>query len=168
MEYKYAKLEIKADVEGEEGSITGYGAVFGNVDGVGDVVVSGAFKNSLDAGLFPKMLWNHDPSTVIGIFDEVREDEKGLFVKGRFADTEKGKEIRELVKLGAIDSLSIGYRTVDYAYTNEGNRLLKEVRLYEVSLVTFPANELASITSIKSDNEIISLLHKRIQLLKGN
>lgn len=97
------------------------------------------------------------------------EDDKGLFIQGRFANTEKGKEIRELAMMGAIDSFSIGYRTLDYEYSNSGDRLLKEVDLFEVSLVTFPANELATITAVKTEfdeeRELLSLMLKRIELL---
>lgn len=164
MEKKSIILELKAD-EADENSLTGYASIFGNVDRVGDIVVSGAFAKSLETGRKVKMLWNHNPETVIGVFDEIREDEKGLFVKGRFAATDKAQEVRELVKMGAIDSMSIGYRTEVYEWTNSGERLLKEVSLYEISLVTFPANESANVISAKQYHEIFEALSTRMRLL---
>lgn len=169
MEFKNFKFEVKADDSGEM-SVTGYAAVYGNRDRVGDVIVAGAFTNSLKSGRKIKMLWQHDPNQVIGIWDDIIEDEKGLLVSGRFANTDKGKEVHELVKMGAIDSLSIGYRTKDFDYSNSGDRLLKEVDLWEVSVVSFPANELANITAVKSEfdeeRELLDLMLKRVQLLK--
>ncbi len=168
MEFKHFKFEIKAEDDGDM-TVSGYASIFGNRDRVGDVVVAGAFTKSLASGRKVKMLWQHDSSQVIGVWDEMIEDDKGLFIQGRFANTEKGKEIRELAMMGAIDSFSIGYRTLDYEYSNSGDRLLKEVDLFEVSLVTFPANELATITAVKTEfdeeRELLSLMLKRIELL---
>ena len=85
------------------------------------------------------MLWQHDPAQPIGVWDEVREDEKGLWVKGRLLSTvAKGREAIELLSAGAIDGLSIGYRTVRASKSEKGTRLLTELDLWEVSLVTFP------------------------------
>jgi HK97 family phage prohead protease len=85
------------------------------------------------------MLWQHDPTQPIGIWDEVREDATGLWVKGRIlAEVEKGREAAALLQAGAIDGLSIGYRTVKSERDGRGRRLLTELELWEVSLVTFP------------------------------
>ena len=85
------------------------------------------------------MLWQHDPAQPIGVWDEVREDGKGLYVKGRIlTDVEKGREAIALIEAGAIDGLSIGYRTVRAQKDGKGQRLLSELELWEVSLVTFP------------------------------
>jgi uncharacterized protein len=85
------------------------------------------------------MLWQHDPAQPIGIWDEVIEDGKGLFVKGRFlTEIQKGAEALALVQAGAIDGLSIGYRTLRAEKNAKGQRLLHELELWEVSLVTFP------------------------------
>ena len=85
------------------------------------------------------MLWQHDPAQPIGIWDEVREDGRGLYVKGRLLDSvEKGREAAALIEAGAIDGLSIGYRTVKATKNTKGQRLLTELELWEVSLVTFP------------------------------
>jgi len=146
METKFIRLDLKAS---DEGVIEGYGAVFGNMDAVGDVIENGAFSATMGARRV-KMLWMHDPGQPIGVWDEMAEDDNGLRVKGRLAlNTVKGREAHELVKMGAIDGLSIGYRTVDFDRRGDA-RHLKEVDLFEVSLVTIPANDRASITSVKN------------------
>jgi HK97 family phage prohead protease len=145
METKFLALEVKAD---DEGVIEGYGAVFGNKDSYNDILVKGAFAEGM--GRKVKMLWQHDPAQPIGVWDEMSEDDNGLRMKGRFAmNTAKGREAYELVKMGAIDGLSIGYRTKD-ADDKDGARYLKSVDLFEVSLVTMPANDKATVTSIKN------------------
>ncbi|MGC1504858.1 MAG: HK97 family phage prohead protease [Sulfitobacter sp.] len=133
------------DVTKVEGGteVSGYASLFGAVDQGGDVVEVGAYGVSLKAlskaGRSIKMLWQHDPSQPIGVWDEVREDTKGLFVKGRILDSvEKGREAAALIAAGAIDGLSIGYRTVKATKNTKGQRLLSELELWEVSLVTFP------------------------------
>ena len=91
------------------------------------------------AGRRIKMLWQHDPAQPIGVWDEVREDNRGLYVKGRILQSvEKGREAIALIEAGAIDGLSIGYRTVKASKNTKGQRLLQELELWEVSLVTFP------------------------------
>lgn len=147
IEQKSLSLDIKAT--GEEGHIEGYGAVFGNVDSYGDVIEPGAFRDTL-AVRKPKMLWQHNMSDPIGVWDEYQEDSRGLYMKGRIAiKSNKGRDAYELVKAGAIDGLSIGYITKDYAMDGN-NRRLKRVDLFETSLVTAPANAAAFVTSFKS------------------
>lgn len=144
------KLDVPFEVKaGEGGVIEGYGAVFGNIDQGGDVIEPGAFARTLSQGL-PKMLWQHDPRHPIGVWTDAREDRKGLHLKGKLAiNTGKGRDAYELLKEGAIDGLSIGYVTVDAEM--DGNvRRLKEVRLLEVSLVTFPMNEQAQVDAVKA------------------
>jgi uncharacterized protein len=123
--------------------IEGYASLFGKRDQSGDVVVKGAYAASLKrltaGGRAVKMLWQHDPTQPIGIWDEVREDSHGLWVKGRLLpQVEKGREAAALLAAGAIDGLSIGYRTVRAERDGKGQRLLQELELWEVSLVTFP------------------------------
>ncbi len=123
--------------------IAGYASVFNRRDQGGDVVLPGAYAGSLKAmaraGRRVKMLWQHDPTQPIGIWDEVREDATGLYVKGRLLpEVEKGREAAALLEAGAIDGLSIGYRTVKAERDGKGQRLLQELELWEVSLVTFP------------------------------
>ncbi len=126
----------------EGAEISGYASLFGAADQGGDVVQRGAYGGSLARlaaqGGAVKMLWQHDPCQPIGVWDEVREDGRGLFVKGRLLlDVRAGHEAHVLLKAGAIDGLSIGYRTLR-AEKGAGRRLLHEIELWEVSLVTFP------------------------------
>lgn len=149
MDYKsFEQFELKADGDGS--TVTGYGAIFGNVDQGGDVIIEGAFAESLKTDRKIKMLWNHRPDQPIGLWTSIAEDEKGLKVEGKIADTPKGNEVKELIKMGAIDSLSIGYRTIDSDYDKDGNRLLKQVDLWETSIVTFPMNGDAVIDAVKA------------------
>lgn len=146
--------EIKS--VGDEGTFTGYGAVFGNRDSYGDVIVAGAFKNSL-ASMKPqdvKMLWQHNTSMPIGVYEDMFEDEHGLCVKGRLLinDVEKAKECHALLKAGAISGLSIGF-TVNpngSKFAADGNNYLSDVKVWEVSIVTFPANTYATVDGVKS------------------
>jgi hypothetical protein len=124
-------------------TIEGYASVFGQRDQGGDVVQRGAYRASLaamaKAGRRIKMLWQHDPGEPIGVWEDVREDATGLWVKGRILpDVARGREAAALLGAGAIDGLSIGYRTVKAERDGKGQRLLSELELWEVSLVTFP------------------------------
>lgn len=142
LEHKFIALGGAVAVEnGIE--ISGYASLFGKADQGGDVVATGAYAVSLgklsSKGGRVKMLWQHDPAQPIGVWDEVREDKAGLWVKGRILrDVEKGREAAALIEAGAIDGLSIGYRTVRATKNDRGGRLLSELELWEVSLVTFP------------------------------
>jgi uncharacterized protein len=123
--------------------VEGYASLFGQRDQGGDTVHAGAYGASLKAlasqGRRVKMLWQHDPGQPIGVWEEVREDAKGLYVKGRIlTEVERGREAAALLSAGAIDGLSIGYRTLRAERDAKGQRLLAEVELWEVSLVTFP------------------------------
>ena len=120
-------------------TISGYASVFGATDQGGDIVQPGAYAASLAQGRGVKMLWQHDPAQPIGVWDEVREDATGLWVKGRLlTDVAKGREAASLIAAKAIDGLSIGYRTLKARKDDHGKRLLTELELWEVSLVTFP------------------------------
>jgi uncharacterized protein len=135
------RLEMKFDTAG--GVVEGYASVFGRLDQGGDIVAAGAYKASLTrlaaGGRRVKMLWQHDPGRPIGVWDDVREDATGLWVRGRILDAvETGREALALMAAGAIDGLSIGYRTVRAERDGKGRRVLQEVDLWEVSLVTFP------------------------------
>ena len=151
-------LQIKAT--GEDGSVEGYGSVFGVRDSYDDVIAGGAFAGSIKAhkseGTMPAMLWQHDASQPIGIWTDMTEDAKGLHIKGKLAlDTVKGKEAHALLKMGALNGLSIGFVSKQWAYDRETDvRTLTEIELWEVSLVTFPANEKARITNVKSAAEL--------------
>lgn len=150
MEYKQAHLTLKKEPD-EDGSFEGYASVFDVVDNGLDVVAKGAFVDSL-AERKPKLLWQHDVDKPIGVWDEIREDEKGLFVKGRLLkDVAQGREAMALLRAGALDSMSIGYRVEESVEEGGGRiRRLTKVKLYEISLVTFPMLEVANVTAVKS------------------
>lgn len=151
-------LQIKA--AGDDGTVEGYGSVFGVRDNYDDVIAKGAFIQSLKdhkaAGTMPAMLWQHDADKPIGIWTEMVEDEKGLRIKGQLAmETVKGKEAHALLKMGAINGLSIGFMSKQWAYDRDTEvRTLTAIDLWEVSLVTFPANEKARVTNVKSADEM--------------
>ena len=144
-------LDLKAD---DEGIITGYGSVFNVTDSGMDRVVPGAFTASLRSkkaeGI--KMLFQHDPAQPIGKWLEMEEDTHGLKVKGKLlTKLTKGAEVFEMVKEGVLDGLSIGFRTVKADWDGDIEaRMLKEVDLWEVSLVTFPMNASARIDAVKT------------------
>lgn len=154
LERKFGALEVKAEDESEDYLyVSGYGAVFGNVDGGGDIVMPGAFKECIASGRKPKMLWQHDPSQPIGAWDNMQEDRIGLAMSGRISKkAAKGAEIAALVKMGGIEGLSIGYRTQEYEVdADKGVRKLTKVDVWETSVVTFPMNQLAGITGMKAE-----------------
>ena len=148
-------------------SFEGYGAVFGNVDSYGDVIVPGAFTDTLKSGNQPSMLMQHggmgmtaDDMMPIGRWVEMSEDDTGLLVKGILADTERGRDMHTLMKMKAIDGLSIGYRVKEHTKgtkADEPRRTLKKLELVEISPVTFPANGEARIHAVKSIDEITTL-----------
>ena len=154
MNRKSFNLEIKAVQE--DGFFSGYGAVFGNIDWYNDVILPGAFTASLAKwrakNKMPPVLWNHNDSEPIGVYTNIYEDEKGLFVEGKLLvdDVPRAKSIHALLKAGAIDGLSIGYSTKKANQQGNGVRELVEVDLGEISIVTQPANERSVITSVKS------------------
>jgi uncharacterized protein len=139
----------------EDGTFEGYGSVFGNVDSYGEKVLPGAFVKSLAThkreGTSVLMLWNHDTHQPIGVWEDLAEDAKGLWGKGRLLlEIQRAKEVQTLMRNKAIGGLSIGYREVDVD-DDKGVRLLKELNLYEISPVTFPANRRARIEAVKSE-----------------
>ncbi|PJE26981.1 hypothetical protein SAMN06297129_3169 [Pseudooceanicola antarcticus] len=143
LEHKFHRFDSELVVEADGMAIEGYASRFGACDQGGDVVQKGAYAGSLARiaaqGMRVKMLWQHDPSQPIGVWEEIREDATGLWVKGHLLESvEKGREAAALIRAGAIDGLSIGYRTKRAAKDDGGRRLLTELELWEVSLVTFP------------------------------
>lgn len=153
-------LQIKAS---EDGTLEGYGSVFGVRDNYDDVIAAGAFAATLashkEAGTMPAMLWQHDSGEPIGIWVDMAEDSKGLRIKGRLAlDTVRGKEAQALLKMGALNGLSIGFMSKQWAYDRDTDvRTLTEIDLWEVSLVTFPANEKARVTTIKAATDELAV-----------
>ncbi len=155
----------------------GHGAVFGNVDLADDLIKKGAFKQyikDVESGKekFPPALWQHDRHNPVGIYISLKEDSKGLFVKGRMpkADTFVSGRVVPQMKVGSVRSLSIGFRPIKVSFEEiDGDeiRILEEIKLWEISLVTFPANPEAEITALKSLDEIESLSDVE-KLLKSN
>jgi len=149
------KSEIKA--ESDDGVFEGYGSVFNNTDLGNDVIKTGAFTKSLaergTKGV--KLLYQHKSDMPIGVFDEIVEDSHGLRVKGRLAlGTTAGRDAYELLKMGALDGLSIGFRVnpKEVSYDKrKGQRVIKEVDLMEISLVTFPMNPKATVRQVKGE-----------------
>lgn len=149
-------LDMKA--VSDAGTIEGYISVFGNVDSYGEIVEPGAFADSLvssrQKGLKVKLLWQHDPHQPIGVWDDLAEDGKGLWGKGRLLieESPKAREAHGLLRAGALDGLSIGYRT-QKAEPKEGKPgviSLKKLDLLEGSVVTFAANQRARVEVVKS------------------
>ncbi|HHQ2584727.1 TPA: HK97 family phage prohead protease [Providencia rettgeri] len=148
-------LKIKSVTD--SGEFEGYGSVFGVKDSYADIVMPGAFLNSLnqwkEKESLPAMLWQHKMSEPIGIYTEMREDSTGLYVKGRLLidDDPLSKRAHAHMKAGSLSGLSIGYILKDWEYDrNKDAFLLKEIDLWEVSLVTFPSNDEARVSDVKS------------------
>ena len=157
-ELKKLVFESEIKAENSKGIFTGYGSIFGNEDQGNDIMQKGAFTKSLINRPVSKvkMLYQHKTDEPIGVFTEMYEDSKGLFVKGQLAmGTQKGREAYELLKMGALDGMSIGFRAdpekQGYNENKRGVRTLKEVDLMEISLVTFPMNESALIETVKGN-----------------
>ena len=162
--------EVKFSNEAADGEMTfsGYGAFFNNVDASGDIIVPGAFSKTIKeakrTGTWPSMLSQHGgwgisstDNTPIGIRTLMEEDEKGLRVEGKFANTPRGIEAYTLLKMSprpAFNGLSIGYQVVTHTCGNPPKdkfyRKLEEIKLYEISLVTFPCNDKARVSQVKS------------------
>jgi uncharacterized protein len=170
LEHKFSRLG--GDVTVTDGTaISGYASLFGAADQGGDVVEKGAYGASLArlaaSGGRVKMLWQHDPAEPIGVWDEVREDARGLWVKGRIlTDVARGREAAALIGAGAIDGLSIGYRTVRARKDDGGRRSLIELELWEVSLVTFPMLPEARVAA-KGDAPEDRLMRDLAQAFEG-
>jgi HK97 family phage prohead protease len=157
LETKFAHFDAKALQVTKGAEISGSASLFGRSDHGGDIVEKGAYTASLDrlkaSGRRVRMLWQHDPTEPIGIWDEVREDAQGLFVKGRLLpEVARAREAAALIAAGAIDGLSIGYRTLRATKDGQGRRRLSEVELWEVSLVTFPMLATARVSRATKAN----------------
>ncbi|NTU76250.1 MAG: HK97 family phage prohead protease [Alphaproteobacteria bacterium] len=158
MDIKHMTRTLAIKTLAADGTFAGYASVFGTLDHHNEVVDLGAFKRTLgrwrEKGSAPAMLWMHDPTQPIGVWMTLDEDKNGLAVQGRLAlRTQKGMEAYELLKLGALTGLSIGYRVVTSRIDSKRKaRVLTELDLFEISLVTFPANEEARVRDVKSPN----------------
>lgn len=150
LKFRGFDLAIKAATDGV---FTGHGSVFGVVDSYGEVVAPGAFTATLAARSRPlPILWQHRQDSPIGVYDEVREDAKGLFVRGRLLvnDIAQAREAHALLMHEAISGLSIGYWTRESSFDEKtGIRTLTKLDLEEVSIVTSPANDEARVDTVK-------------------
>lgn len=151
MDFEIKELSFKADaIDLEEGTFTGHASTFGNIDEQGDVIEKGAFKKTLkEAGGMVKILRDH--SDIIGKPLELIEDDKGLRVKGRISKTALGLDTLTLMRDGVLDALSIGFNTIKSTFDKEKNiRYIKEVKLWEFSVVPWGANTQARIEAVKA------------------
>lgn len=152
-EVKFCALDLKEVTL--DGSFEGYASLFNREDLGRDIVLPGAFRESLRArgadGV--RMLFQHDPSQPIGVWQSIYEDARGLFAKGRImTELAKGREVLTMMRAGAIDGLSIGFRAVSgMRDRRSGVRRLKALDLWEISIVTFPMLPDARVSSVKAD-----------------
>jgi HK97 family phage prohead protease len=147
------KVELKL-ADDNKLSFSGYASKFGLVDAYGDTIQEGAYKNTLKNRERPiRLRWNHY-GDVIGKWLKVVEDDVGLYVEGELTPGHsKAQDVYALLKHGAIDGLSIGYRVKSYEQINEDRRLLKDIELVEISVVEEPADLGATVESVKSSIE---------------
>jgi len=166
MEYtSFSLRDVKTAENTEEMTFKGYGAVFNNIDSYGDMIMPGAFTETLGealkSGTAPSLLLNHggwgmgaEDNMPIGVWVSLSEDGKGLLVEGKLSKTQRGIDTYTLLKDKAITGMSIGYRVKKYeacVKPDGPKRKLTAIDLMEVSLVTFPANLEARVSSVKSE-----------------
>ncbi len=153
LEVKFTALDLAPTIV-EDGTFEGYASLFNRRDSGNDVVLAGAFRESLQArgaqGI--KMLFQHDANQPIGVWRSIKEDARGLFVRGQLMlDVARAREVLSLMRTGALDGLSIGFRTVKgHRDRATGVRQLEKIDLWEISVVTFPMHPEARIASVKS------------------
>lgn len=149
-EYKSVRFELEST--NEDGEFSGYAAVFGNIDSGGDIIEKGAFAKTIAEDFDRiKIFSDHDTYDLpIGKPLELREDEKGLFIRGKISDTVKGRDIRTLLKDRVLTEMSIGYKATIFDYDSGSNvRRIKEIKLWDVSIVTWAMNDQAKISDVK-------------------
>lgn len=158
-------IELKFD--SDTGVFEGYASVFNGVDSYGDTIMPGAYKKTLKSrDRAVKMRWNHF-GPVIGKWVEMREDDKGLYVKGELTPGHSvAQDVQASLKHGAIDGLSIGFYPVKYKEDEDGKRTLSEIALVEISVVEEPADNAARITSVKADIEQAETLRDVEKILR--
>lgn len=171
-------LDVKSVTD--EGVIEGYASVFDVIDSQGDIIAPGAFKRTINAwnakGRGVPVLWHHDASEPIGVTTSLAEDAHGLRVSAHLVrEVRRATEAHALAKAGALGGLSIGFSVPRTASDGEpasmvdekrGARVFREVRLWEYSLVTFPANEAAVLTGVKSASEVHAELIEALHSLR--
>jgi hypothetical protein len=169
MLYKSIPLTLVDTKAGSDSmEFSAYASTFGNTDHGGDVIVSGAFKNTIqDPNRDRPLLWQHDPRTPIGIEKSIVEDGKGLLGTWEIIDTQAGLDAYKLMKRGAIRSMSIGYIPKPGGWKMDGDvRMLKEIDLLENSVVSIPMNDQARITNVKTETDLESVIRTYEKLLR--
>jgi len=173
MELKYLERPFEVKAVEDDGTFEGFGSVFGNVDSYKEIVAPGAFAESLAgwkaAGRLPPVLWQHRSGEPIGPYLAMEEQAVGLHVKGQLLvnDVQRAKEARALMKAKAVNGLSIGFVTREDSFDRvTGIRTLKKIDLWEVSIVTFPANPSAQISSVKSAIDAIETVREAEAFLR--
>jgi len=162
-EVKFAPVDLK-QVEAD-GTFSGYASLFGEVDLGQDLVMPGAFRDSLAArgpqGV--KLLFQHDPNEPIGVWLDLHEDARGLFARGRLMpEVTHAREVLSLMRAGALDGLSIGFRTVQgRTDPATGVRRLDKIDLWEISVVTFPMLPEARVSAVKRRQSVAHSLSHR-------
>lgn len=140
--------------------VSGYASTFKNTDLVNDIIEPGAFSKTLakKGGKNIKILWQHDVTMPIGKVTKIVEDEKGLFIKAALPkDHRMASDVASLIKNGVIDSMSIGFTVNDAEFNKQNKRVLKDIKVHEISFVTFPANPKATVSSFKKYTNFIEL-----------
>ena len=155
---KSAQLEIKA-VNEETRTVKGYASVFNNVDSDSDRLVKGAFNRTIkswgpEGKNRIKLVSQHNIGKPVAKIDDLYEDEKGLYMEATFGTHSDGEDHYKMVKEGILTEFSIGFVPTQQEKNDEGGRNFKEVKLYEVSLVTVAANDEALVTDVKSDDAL--------------
>jgi len=169
--YKQGQI---SDIDENLGIVKGYGSVFGNKDSDNDIIEKGAYRRTIkNNGSRVKYLYQHDITKPIGKMKELYEDEKGLVFVAEVPKTTFGNEVLELMKYGVIDENSVGIMPVKKDYDENGIRVIKEAKLYEISAVTIAANDEAKILEVKGEYNNSDYLSKRFDNLikvirKGN
>ena len=169
----YKQGEI-SDIDENLGIVKGYGSIFGNVDSDNDIIDKGAYRRTFkNNGKRVKYIYQHDITKPIGKMRELYEDDKGLGFVAEVPKTTFGNEVLELMKYGVIDENSVGIMPVKKDFNDDGVRVIKEVKLFEISAVTLASNEEAKILEVKGESQKIDYYTKRFDNLiklirKGN
>ena len=169
----YKQGEI-SDIDENLGIVKGYGSIFGNVDSDNDIIDKGAYRRTIkNNGKRVKYIYQHDITKPIGKMRELYEDDKGLGFVAEVPKTTFGNEVLELMKYGVIDENSVGIMPVKKDFNDDGVRVIKEVKLFEISAVTLASNEEAKILEVKGESQKIDYYTKRFdnlikQIRKGN
>lgn len=151
MLYKSVVTDMKTNIESN--TIEGHASMFGNIDSHKDIVLAGAYKKTIQENKDRiKLLWQHDVFEPIGKPTRLEEDSKGLYFNAKISQTETGKKAITLIKDGVLNEMSIGYNVIKDDYDTKRNaRLLKEIQLFEISIVSFGSNEKATVTGVKRE-----------------